>query len=192
MSHELNTGTTDFGYQSWSWPVAANRFAYCDCVRNYGSRPLFVSWRKAGLQGWVRSSNVLYSYSTSAIGKIQEIDAPIWYGPQPTAIQDAKIVRPAGDEPKTQSAGAVGFPDLTNVPETILNSPAALTEYLENNPDSIKTMQMSFESKATIDSDTGKVSAIISRCEYKFVSDDAHTENDATITPNSMIRSCNG
>jgi len=67
----------------------------------------------------------------------------------PTLIEDAKsgaTVRMI--KRKTQSSGSVGFPDLTNIPNDIINSPAQLAEYVQSNSDSIKTIEMSFESKA--------------------------------------------
>lgn len=180
MSNVKKSGSFNFGYQSWSWPEG-NHFAYCDCVRNYGSRPMFVSWRKAGLTGWPAAGNVLFSYATSSVGTSKEIPAPLWYGFQPTVIEDAKIVRPSDEVAVTRSSGAVGFPDLTEIPEKVSNSPAALADYIEENPDSIVTIQMSFESKVTIDADTGKVNSIINNCKYKLVSSKSGEPTSATI-----------
>ena len=181
MTNIVKSGQYDFGYQSWSWPESEH-FAFCHCVRNYSeSRAIFISWKEAGLIGWPGPGQVLYAYATAATGTQKKIQAPLWYGALPTVIGDAKIVRPSDDLPLLQSSGAVGFPDLRDIPDKISNSPAALSAYIESNPDKIRTMKMSFESKATVDSDTGLVNSVINTCKYKLSGDPSDFNGRASI-----------
>lgn len=155
-------------YHSWSWANDTHTQWYvCHCVRNLGRNPVKVTWPEVGLQGWVRLNSTLH-FKTSAsedafetrasqlqLGRNVLLDVETVF-PKPRTRQGAVEQQPrivpasirvaqdkVADVHATETIARVAVPPLNYVRGM---SPDEIDAFVEENPDLLQEVEMTFTS----------------------------------------------
>lgn len=162
-AYEDNRYTAEF--RSWNWEEHAQWYV-CHCVRNLGSHAVKVNWPDVGLEGWIKLNRTLHLKTTVSdstfetrvsqlhLGRNIVVDVETIFPGSRTrsgAVEHARIVTASTrvaqaesyDGRATETIARVAIPPLNFVSGM---SPDEIDAFVEENPDLLQEVEMTFTS----------------------------------------------
>jgi len=152
-------------FRSWNWEEHAQWYV-CHCIRNLGSHAVKVNWPDVGLKGWVKLNRTLHLKTTVGNNAFETRPSPLHLGrdivldvetifpatrtrsgavQQPRLLAASiRVAQAQSDEGRhTETIARIAVPPLNFVGGM---SPDEIDAFVEENPDLLQEVEMTFTS----------------------------------------------